>query len=167
MFQYIILLINHNLEVQFVKKQLDEIDSSIIKILQTNARTSYREIKDKLKISIGTIHNRIDKLKKNEVIEGYTLKINNTKLGYKLTFLIRLQIDGKFTEEILSSIADKPEVCSIFHTTGDTSATLICRFRESEDVHLFIRELNKDEHVRRTISNMVLKEYKNSSYVEI
>jgi len=150
-----------------LKKDFDDIDKDIIRILQDNARTSYREIQDKLGISIGTIHNRIAKLKKNEVIEGYTIKLNNTKLGYKLTFLIRIQIKGKSTEDILDEIKNKPEVCSVFHTTGEQSAALICRFRESDDVHNFIRELNEKEAVTRTVSNMVLKEYKNTSYVQI
>ncbi len=150
-----------------MKKDFDDIDKDIIRILQDNARTSYREIQDKLGISIGTIHNRIAKLKKNEVIEGYTIKLNNTKLGYKLTFLIRIQIKGKSTEDILDEIKNKPEVCSVFHTTGEQSAALICRFRESDDVHNFIRELNEKEAVTRTVSNMVLKEYKNTSYVQI
>ncbi|MHA1661207.1 MAG: Lrp/AsnC family transcriptional regulator [Promethearchaeota archaeon] len=153
---------------KFMKKeQLDEIDSRILRILQHNARTSYREIQETLGISIGTIHNRINKMKSREIIEGYTLKLSNFKLGYKLCFLIRVHIDGKYTEEILDEIKQKPEVCSVFHTTGEQSATLICRFRESEDVHDFIRELNEKKHILRTISNMVLKEYKNTSYVEI
>ena len=149
------------------EKELDEIDKEIIRILQEDARKSYREIQDKLSISIGTIHNRIAKLKKNKIIEGYTLKLNNIKLGYKLTFLIRIICDGKYTEELLNEIKEKPEVCSVFHTTGEQSAALICRFKESEDVHKFIRELNEREHITRTNSNMVLKEFKNSSYVEI
>ncbi|TFG06254.1 MAG: Lrp/AsnC family transcriptional regulator [Promethearchaeota archaeon] len=149
------------------KDVLDDIDKEIIKILQDDASKSYREIQGKLNISIGTIHNRISKLKKNGIIKGYTLKIDNSKLGYKLTFLIRIQIDGKHTSEILQEISKKPEVCSVFHTTGEQSAALICRFKESEDVHKFIRELNEREFVTRTNSNMVLKEYKNNSYVEI
>ena len=150
-----------------MKKEFDDIDKDIIRILQDNARTSYREIQDKLGISIGTIHNRIAKLKKNNVIEGYTIKLNNIKLGYNLTFLIRIQIKGKSTEDILNEIKEKPEVCSVFHTTGEQSAALICRFRESNDVHNFIRELNEKDAVTRTVSNMVLKEYKNTSYVQI
>jgi Lrp/AsnC family transcriptional regulator for asnA, asnC and gidA len=149
------------------KEQLDDIDRNILRILQEDARKSYREIQDQLGISIGTIHNRISKLKKNQIIEGYTLKLNNIKLGYKLTFLIRIQIDGKHTSEILAEVTKKPEVCSVFHTTGEQSAALICRFKESEEVHRFIRELNEKEYVLRTNSNMVLKEYKNSSYIEI
>ena len=149
------------------KEQLDDIDKEIIRILQNNARTSYRKIQEELKISIGTIHNRISKLKQKQIIEGYTLKLNNEKLGYRLTFLIRIDIDGKYTEEILKEISEIPEVCSVFHTTGEQSAALICRFKESEDVHNFIRELNKKEFVTRTNSNMILKEYKNTSFVEI
>ncbi|MFX1393691.1 MAG: Lrp/AsnC family transcriptional regulator [Promethearchaeota archaeon] len=149
------------------KEQLDDIDKDILRILQDDARKSYREIQDQLGISIGTIHNRISKLKKNQIIEGYTLKLNNIKLGFKLTFLIRIQVDGKHTVEILEEVSKIPEVCSVFHTTGEQSAALICRFRESDDVHRFIRELNEKEYVVRTNSNMVLKEYKNSSYVEI
>jgi len=147
------------------KETLDEIDEEIIKILQENAKTSYRVIQDKLNISIGTIHNRIAKLEENKIIEGYTLKLNNEKLGYKLTFLIRINIDGKHTQEVLDEIALKPEVCSVFHTTGEQSAALICRFKEAQDVHLFIRELNEKEAITKTNSNMVLKEYKNSSIV--
>jgi len=149
------------------EKALDDIDKNIIRILQEDARTSYREIQDSLGISIGTIHNRISKLRDYGIIEGYTLKLNNVKLGYKLTFLIRINCDGKHTEEILNDIKKIPEVCSIFHTTGDQSAALICRFKNSEDVHNFIRELNEKEFITRTNSNMILKEYKNRSFVEM
>jgi len=149
------------------EKALDDIDKNIIRILQEDARTSYREIQDSLGISIGTIHNRISKLRDYGIIEGYTLKLNNVKLGYKLTFLIRINCDGKHTEEILNDIKKIPEVCSIFHTTGEQSAALICRFKNSEDVHNFIRELNEKEFITRTNSNMILKEYKNRSFVEM
>jgi len=149
------------------EKELDDIDKEIIRILQDDARKSYREIQEQLSISIGTIHNRISKLKKNKIIEGYTLKLNNTKLGYKLTFLISLQIDGKYTEEILTELSERPEICTVFNVTGEQSASLICRFKESEDVHEFLRDLNEHKHVIRTNSNMVLKEYKNNAYVQL
>jgi Lrp/AsnC family transcriptional regulator for asnA, asnC and gidA len=150
-----------------MRKDLDDIDRGIIRILQKDARTSYREIQDDLGISIGTIHNRISKLKESNIIEGYTIRLNNSKLGYKLTFLIRIQVDGKHTEEMLTEIKKNPEVCSIFHTTGEQSAAMICRFRESQDVHEFIKMLNEKKYITRTISNMVLKEYKNTAYVQI
>ena len=68
-------------------------------------------------------------------------------------------------QEILDEIKIKPEVCSVFHTTGEQSAALICRFKEAQDVHNFIRDLNEKEFITKTNSNMVLKEYKNTSIV--
>ncbi|MBD3195467.1 MAG: winged helix-turn-helix transcriptional regulator [Candidatus Lokiarchaeota archaeon] len=149
------------------KFEIDDLDKNIIRILQENARTSYREIQEKLGVSIGTIHNRIAKLKEFDIIEGYTIRLNNAKLGYNLTFLIRIQINGKHTEDILTEIRNRPEVCSVFHTTGEQSAALICRFKESNDVHKFIRELNERDFITKTVSNMVLKEYKNTAFVQI
>ena len=54
------------------EKALDDIDKNIIRILQNDARTSYREIQERLGISIGTIHNRISKLRDSGVVQGYT-----------------------------------------------------------------------------------------------
>ena len=59
-----------------------------------------------------------------------------------------------------------PVVFSVFNSTGEQSAALICRFKEAEDVHNFIRVFNEKEYVTKTISNMVLKEYRPRSSIQ-
>ena len=44
--------------------ELDKIDNTIIKNLKEDARTSFREIARKLKVSPDTISNRFEKLQK-------------------------------------------------------------------------------------------------------
>ena len=44
----------------FIK--LDDIDVSILKIINEDVRTSYRQISRSLDVSVGTVHNRIDKM---------------------------------------------------------------------------------------------------------
>ena len=66
----------------------DEIDMQIIGILKENSRTSYREIREQLGISIGTIHNRITKLKEKEIIDGYTIRLNPGLLFKPIDFII-------------------------------------------------------------------------------
>ncbi len=148
-----------------MKERIDDLDIELLKVLQRDARRSYKEIGTELGVSIGTIHNRITKLKNVGILNGFGVNINNEKLGFKLCFIIMIQIDGKHTQEVLESIKDREEVLACFHITGEQSAALICRFRELEDVQNFIRDLNKEKYVIRTVSNMVLKEYKNSSNV--
>ncbi len=66
---------------------------------------------------------------------------------------------------MLEELKDRKEIISCFHITGEQSAALICRFENLEDVQNFIQDLNKENHILRTVSNMVLREYKNSSDV--
>jgi len=148
-----------------MKVKTDDLDYEIISLLQKDGRRPYKEIANDLGVSIGTIHNRISKLKKMEIINGFTVNINNEKLGYNLCFIILLRIDGKHSAEVLEELKDRKEILSCFHITGEQSAALICRFENLDDVQNFIQDLNKIKHILRTVSNMVLREYKNSSDV--
>ncbi len=148
-----------------MKVKTDDLDYEIISLLQKDGRRPYKEIANDLGVSIGTVHNRISKLKKMEIINGFTVNINNEKLGYNLCFIILLRIDGKHSAEVLEELKDRKEILSCFHITGEQSAALICRFENLEDVQNFIQDLNKEKHILRTVSNMVLREYKNSSDV--
>ncbi len=148
-----------------MKVKTDDLDYEIISLLQKDGRKPYKEIANDVGVSIGTIHNRISKLKKKEIINGFSIILNNEKLGYNLCFLILLRIDGKHVVEVLEELSDRKEILTCFNITGKQSAALICRFENLEDVQNFIRELNKNKYILRTVSNMVLKEYKNSSNV--
>lgn len=148
-----------------MKVKTDDLDYEIISLLQKDGRRPYKEIANDLGVSIGTIHNRITKLKKIDIINRFTVNINNEKLGYNLCFIILLRIDGKHTAEVLEGLKEKKEILSCFHITGEQSAALICRFENLNDVQKFIQDLNKEKYILRTVSNMVLKEYKNSSNV--
>lgn len=61
--------------------KLDEVDYEIIKVLFPDSRKSYREIRDDLGISIGTIHNRIKKLIEKKVILNFSLNLDYDKLN--------------------------------------------------------------------------------------
>jgi Lrp/AsnC family leucine-responsive transcriptional regulator len=76
----------------FTMRPMDEFDQKILEILNENARTSYREVARKLKVSLSTISNRIKKLEDGRVIERYIPVINQEKLGYALTAIINMKI---------------------------------------------------------------------------
>jgi len=143
-------------------ESLDELSISILRILEENARISYRKIAEKLKISVGTVHNRIFKLQKLGIIkpDGFLLNLDEQKLGFNLKFVILVQIDGKHTEEVMNIFKSYPEVINAYHILGEMSAILICRFQKMEEVQEFIRRINKLPYVLKTTSNMILKIYK-------
>jgi DNA-binding Lrp family transcriptional regulator len=71
-------------------KTLDEINVNIIKYLQSDAKTSYRELEEKLGISIGTIHNRVKLLRENGL--RFTVNIDWNKLIKEDDFVVYFSI---------------------------------------------------------------------------
>jgi len=55
---------------------MDEIDQQVIKILKENARTTYVEIGRLLKLSEGTVRNRVQALIDSGVITKFTIEVS-------------------------------------------------------------------------------------------
>jgi DNA-binding Lrp family transcriptional regulator len=62
---------------------LDKKDISILNVLDKDPRMSYLELSKKTKISYDTIKSRIEKMKKEGLIQGFKIKINPFALGYE------------------------------------------------------------------------------------
>lgn len=64
---------------------LDEVDRAILQLLQRDARNATAvEIAETVGVSDGTVRNRIEKLERMGVIEGYVPLINYETAGYQL-----------------------------------------------------------------------------------
>ena len=60
---------------------IDDIDAKILDILQEDSSTPYVEVAEKIGVTDGTIHQRIKKLKNENVIDRFTVSLNEETLG--------------------------------------------------------------------------------------
>ena len=127
--------------------KLDETDIKILKIINDDVRISYRQISRDLGISVGTVHNRIDKMLKSGVIE---------KLGYTLTSIIGVNVEGVSLESWEEEISHNKNVVGIYDVTGEYDAFLIAKFKDTDELDLFLKELLKTDCVERTYTQTVL-----------
>lgn len=135
---------------------VDEIDQKIIKLFQDDGRMSYRKIAKELDISIGTVHNRIDKLTKNGIIKKFTPIIDHSKLGYALTTIIGVKVKGGVLENWEGKTTYHKNVLCVYDVTGEFDAILITRFKDTQELNEFIKELLKEPDVQRTYTQTVL-----------
>jgi len=149
------------------KRKFDDLDRDILVRLQDDARRSYREIASDLQVSVGTVHNRIKRLMKSGILIGFQPVLNSKMLGYELCFLILVTIRGGHSPEVLDLVKNNLNVRSIYHTTGDQSAALICRFKKIEDAREFISEISQNKYVEKIVSNLVLDVVKEEPNVNI
>jgi DNA-binding Lrp family transcriptional regulator len=73
--------------------EIDEKDIKIIEALKKNARLSMQQISRKTLIPITTVFNRIKRLERLKVIKGYTVEIDQKKLGKLISGFILANVD--------------------------------------------------------------------------
>lgn len=135
---------------------VDEIDQKIINLFHNDGRMSYRNIAKELDISIGTVHNRIDKLIKSGVIKKFSPVIDHEKLGYSLTTIIGVRVKGGVLKNWEDRTAYHKNVLCIYDVTGEFDAILITRFRDTKELDKFVKTLLKEPDVQRTYTQTVL-----------
>lgn len=136
--------------------KIDDIDKKILHLLNKDGRMSYREISRKLGVSVGTVHNRVEKLMKNGVIKKFVPVIDHSRLGYKLTAIIGVRVKGGVLRNWEERTAYHKNVLAIYDVTGEFDAILIGKFRDTSELDKFIKGLLRENDVQRTYTQTVL-----------
>jgi Lrp/AsnC family transcriptional regulator, regulator for asnA, asnC and gidA len=135
---------------------IDEVDKKILDLFNEDGRMSYRKISRRLNISIGTVHNRIEKLMSSGVIKKFAPVIDHSKLGYNLTTIIGVRVKGGVLENWEDKTAYYKNVLCMYDVTGEFDAILVARFKDTEELNEFVKNLLKEPEVQRTYTQTVL-----------
>jgi len=141
---------------------LEEGDLKILRALAENSRGSLKEISDAVGMPISTVFSRIKKLEHAGLIKGYTLSVDHSRLGYKITAIIHFSIDGPYLEEIEKMLASKENVIFLYDVTGDFDIIAVARFRSIEELDRFVKDTLKNPHIKRTTTSIALRVVKES-----
>ena len=139
---------------------LDEIDKKIIKVLQDDARTSLRKISELVKVSLGTVSNRVKKIEKNGVIKGYSVILDPDQIGWELNVVIGLRIQKGRLIEIQEKIAKDSRVHGVYDVTGDFDSMVIARAKNRKDLDDLSKNVLSIDGVERSITHLVLNTVK-------
>jgi len=135
---------------------IDEIDKKILDLFNEDGRMSYRKIAKRLDISIGTVHNRIEKLTNTGIIKKFAPVIDHSKLGYNLTTIIGVRVKGGMLKNWEDKTAFHKNVLCMYDVTGEFDAILVTRFKDTTELDEFIKALLKEPDVQRTYTQKVL-----------
>ncbi|MHA1478071.1 MAG: hypothetical protein ACTSPU_07720 [Promethearchaeota archaeon] len=153
--------------------EIDSTDYVILKIMQENQNLkpiSTYEIKDIIKekykdflneISQSTIHNRIKKLEKNNVILNYALNFCPKKIGFKGKYLVRIKPkDPSKYNEIALNLEKNSFITDLFRIGEQHGLFAIVRVKKVEDYAEFIKILYQSDEIEDTLTSFVLDELK-------
>ncbi|AIJ04857.1 transcriptional regulator, AsnC family [Methanocaldococcus bathoardescens] len=147
---------------------IDRIDLKILRILNENARKSFREIGRELGISEGTVRNRVKKMIENGIITGFHASINPKNLGFEVVAILGLYIKPSKVEETLNKLKELDEIVELYQTTGEYDAVCIAILKDMESLGNFLAEkIYPLVNVNGCKVTLVLRTFKDGSKMPI
>lgn len=129
-----------------LKKDLDETDIKIIRILSEDAKLSTYKISEKIKTSPDTVSYRIKKLHKEGVMRHFSIMPNLSKLGYHMhTMCIDIKtFDLNHEMKFKEYISQRPEIIRAVKVLGDWDLMLNIVVKKTENLHQIVKDIQKN-----------------------
>lgn len=141
---------------------MKDINRQILNELKRDCRKPLRDLSVQFGLSHVALRNKIKALENEEIISGYTARLDYEKLGFDVHTMIQLRIAKGKLFELEKKIANEPNVYAVYDTTGDFDCVLLARFKSTRGMDNFIKRLQKENYVERTNTQLILNTMKDS-----
>ena len=96
----------------------DSLDRDLISLLRTDARAPISQLAQVLKVSRGTVQNRLDRLIATGAIIGFTIRASASVDDGAIRAIMLIEVTGKSTSKIISKLRGLPELQKVHTTNG-------------------------------------------------
>ena len=138
---------------------LDETDLAIVAALVEDGRVSVNELARQVNVSRATAYARLERLRANEVVTGFTAVVDRAKLGLPLAALILLNVDQHTWRELSEELRRIPGFEYLALTSGEFDMVLLVRVADVAALRdVVLVKLNALPQIRTTRTVFVLDE---------
>jgi DNA-binding Lrp family transcriptional regulator len=146
---------------------IDELARKVVRVLNVNARKSFREVAKEIGTSATVVIHTVKKLEAAGAIKAYVPVVDPEYFGLPLTVLIAVRISKGKLLETQKRISRDARVAAVYDVTGDWDSFIIGRFAGREDLNAFIKGLLALPNVDRTVTHIVLNVVKEEPRVSV
>ena len=147
--------------------KIDSVDKEILRMLQDDARISFKKIAEKIGVSEATIFVRVKKLRKNGVIKRFTAIVSPDLLGKNLTAFVLINTEPKNLEHVLDALSSMDDVYEVYDVTGAYYVIVKIRTENRKTLAEIIDKIGMIDGVTRTETAIVLKCVKEETRIKI
>ena len=134
----------------------ENLDAKLINALLGDGRASLRSLAEELDVSVTTVSNHLRDLEDEGVIDGYTPRVNYDALGYDVTAVVQLKVEGSALPEITDRLREQKRMISVYEVTGDYDVIAVGKFKDTDGMNDQIKELLTDADIRESNTSVVL-----------
>ena len=115
-------------------KKIDNLDIKILRTLQGDARTSFKEIANLCHVSTDTIKYRFENLRKNGIVRGTTIVIDPKETGEGNLVIYWIEIVQPYSNSILNLIKKIPGMLVVTRVIGEYDIEAIFLLKDIEQI---------------------------------
>ena len=145
----------------------EHLDEKLINSLLGDGRSSLRSLAEELDVSVTTVSNHLSDLEEGGIIEGYTPTVDYGALGYDVTAILQLKVEGHALVEVTERLTEHRQMVSVYETTGDHDIIAIGKFRDTDDMNASIKELRTKPEIKQSNTSVVLNPAKEHEQFEL
>jgi DNA-binding Lrp family transcriptional regulator len=135
---------------------MDDTDRQLISLLRDNARASVASLAKLLRVSRGTVQNRIDKLEADGTIVGYTARLRPQAEAHQIRALMTVAVEGNRIDQVLSALRGDPAVSALHTTNGRWDVVAELRADSLEAFDRVLGRIRRLDGIANTETSLLL-----------
>ncbi|MBD3408823.1 MAG: winged helix-turn-helix transcriptional regulator [Ignavibacteriales bacterium] len=148
----------------FLGALLDENDKKILRIVQSNAKTSRSHIAEAIGLSTPSVSERLNKLEERGLIKGYEAIVDRKALGFDiLVFIIVISDTSKRFPQFVERAVEHPNILECHAVMGEGSHILKAVARNTANLEKLLGEIQSWPGVLSTQSSFALSTAKETT----
>lgn len=146
---------------------LDQIDVQILDILQKEGRIQRNKIAEKVGLTIPAVSERMRKLEKKGIIEGYHAKVNSAAIGKDVAaFVFVMTSPSSNYDEFVRRSREVSDIIECHSITGEGSHLLKVQTDNTAALEKLLSKIQSWPGVLQTRTYIVLSSYKDFSALQ-
>jgi len=134
----------------------ENLDAKLVNELLGDGRASLRSLAEELDVSVTTVSNHLGDLEEGGVVRGYTPIIDYSKMGFDVTAILQLKVEGDALPEITDRLDAEKQMVSVYEVTGNYDIIAIGKFADTDDMNAQIKTLLTDPDIKESNTSVVL-----------
>jgi DNA-binding Lrp family transcriptional regulator len=139
---------------------MDDTDQKLIALLRQNARESVATLAARLKVSRGTVTNRIAKLEDQGLIVGYTVRLRPDVQTNDIRAWMSIAVEGNTTRAVIATLLGEPGVATLHDTNGRWDLLAELRAANLADLSSVLERIRLVKGIRNTETSIHLETYR-------
>jgi Lrp/AsnC family leucine-responsive transcriptional regulator len=145
---------------------IDKTDLKLLELLSERGRMRRNELAEAVGLSIPSVSERLEKLQNRGIIKGYTVLIDEKKIGYDIKAFIRVTMESsKYYATFVSHVQKEDEILECYSITGDGSHLLKVLVPNTSALEALLAKIQSWQGVTGTSTSVVLSEHKKTNRI--